>query len=318
MIDAFLADIPRLGRVLFRVDAGKVAGLSFGHLERCAVLSRLLLRAGATATTFCMRPLEDGLARARALGLEVALPPRWPEVLAGADVLVVDLPYPPEEHVTRAARKAGAYLAMLDDTGRDLFPCDLALNSSVLAEQSMYPRAKKRLLGPAHCILEERYATARHRGSGGEGPPVALLTFGGSDPTGLTLRVLRALAGAAPACRLRVVLGPGFGDASEVERARKKLSLVSELHISPGDMLPLFTESDLVVCAGGRTLYELHALGTPALALASAPHEAREIDAFVRRGLLQRGMTSWSDEEFLNNFKWMLTGAARRPPGEDT
>lgn len=317
MIDAFLADIPRLGRVLFRVDAGKVAGLSFGHLERCAVLSRLLRRAGATATTFCMRPLEDGLARARALGLEVALPPRWPEVLAGADVLVVDLPYPPEEQVTRAARQAGAYLAMLDDTGRDLFPCDLVLNSSVLAVDSMYPRAGKRLLGPAHCILEERYATARHRGSG-NAPPTALLTFGGSDPTGLTLRCLQALHGQAPDCRLQVALGPGFGDASAVERARKKLSLVSELHISPADMLPLFTECDLAVCAGGRTLYELHALGTPALALASAPHEAREIDAFVRRGLLQRGMTSWSEEEFMNNFTWMLTWVARRPQGEDT
>lgn len=318
MIDAFRADIPRLGRVLFRVDADKVAGLSFGHLERCAVLSRLLLRAGAAAT-FLMRPMEAGLARARALGLEVALPPQWPEALAGGDVLIVDLPFPPEDQVVQAARQAGAYLVLLDDTGRDLFPCDLVLNSTVLAEKSMYPRAKKTLLGPTHCILEERYATARHRGSGEEGSPVVLLTFGGSDPTGLTARVLRALgAGTVPACRLHVVLGPGFGDASELEQAREKLSLASQLHVSPADMLPLFTGCDLAVCAGGRTLYELRALGTPTLALASAPHEARQIDAFLRRGLLQCGVTRWSEEEFLNKFKLMLSRPIRRSTGEDT
>lgn len=321
MIDAFRADIPHLGRVLFRVDAGKVAGLSFGHLERCAVLSRLLLRAGAEATTFLMRTMQGGLARARALGLEVALPSRWPEALAGGDVLVVDLPFPPEEQVMRAARQAGAYLALLDDTGRDLFPCDLVLNSSVLAEKSMYPRARKTLLGPAYCILDERYAAARHHGSDDAGPPVVLLTFGGSDPTGLTARVLRALgtlAGTAPACRLRVVLGPGFGDATKVEQAREKLSLASELHVSPEDMLPLFTGCDLAICAGGRTLYELRALGTPTLALASAPHEARQIDAFLRRGLLQCGVTRWSENEFLNKFKMMLSGQTRRATSEET
>lgn len=321
MINAFRADIPRLGRVLFRVDAGKVAGLSFGHLERCAVLSRQLLRAGAAATTFLMRPLPDGLARARALGLEVALPERWPEALAGGDVLIVDLPFPPEEQVLRAARRAGAYLALLDDTGRDLLPCDLVLNSSVTAEQSMYPRAKKTLLGPAYCILEERYAAARHCGSGDAGSPVVLLTLGGSDPTGLTARVLRALgtlAGTAPAGRLHVVLGPGFGDASAVEQAREKLSLASQLHVSPADMLPLFTGCDLAICAGGRTLYELRALGTPTLALASAPHEARQIEAFLRRGLLQCGMIRWSEDEFLNKFQLMLSRQTRRPTGEDT
>ena len=39
-----------------------------------------------------------------------------------------------------------------------------------------------------------------------------LLTFGGSDPTGLTLRFLHAVAQVTDWSELRVIVGPGYSD----------------------------------------------------------------------------------------------------------
>lgn len=312
MTAPLFADSPRIGRVCFRVDAGRVPGLSFGHLERCHVLAGQLRAESGSETALLMRPLADGLARARDLGERVALPEEWPTLLAAADALVVDLPYDPEPEILEAARRAGAFLACLDDTGRDLFPCDAVLNSSLLANPAMYPRARRTLLGPEHFILGPGFAGLRHTGSDDGGPPLALFSFGGSDPAGLTLRTLRALAGLAPFpdCRLRAVLGPGFVDGDEAKAALAALPAPGEILRAPRDIAPLFAGCDLAVCAGGRTLYELHALGTPALALASAPHEAEHIQAFLDRGLLAGGLAHWDADAFRAAFGRALRGNA--------
>jgi len=304
MTALLFADAPRTGRVVFRVDAGRVPGLSFGHLERCHVLAEQLRAEYCSVTAFLMRPLADGLARARDLGERTVLPDKWPRLLAAADILVVDVPYDPETEVLDAAGKAGAFLAFIDDSGRDIFPCDVVLNSSLLANTAMYPRARRTLLGPEHFILDPGFAGLRHIGTGHRGPALVLFSFGGSDPTGLTLRTLRALADLDPfpACSLQVVLGPGYGDGDEVVGALASLPAPGEILRAPRAIAPLYAGCDLAVCAGGRTLYELHALGTPALALASTPLEAGHIQAFLERGMLAGGLTHWDAGAFRTSF----------------
>lgn len=316
MIAQLFADAPRLDRVLFRVDADKVPGLSFGHLERCAILSRRLRNRHGSETIFLMRPLKEGVMRARNLGQLVAPPEQWSGLLAKADVVVVDVPFDPEPEVIEAAGKADAYLAVLDDTGRDLCACNVVLNSSVLARPEMYPRAARKLLGPDHLILDDHFRKARHLGSRDHGSPTVLLTFGGSDPTGLTLRVLKALKGALLPCRLIVVVGPGFGEPSAVEEISSSLEVSCRVVRSPSDLLPFFIGCDLAVCAGGRTMYELYALGVPTLAVASAPHENVEVSSFLKRGMLKGGVREWNERRFREEFERTLRTINDKPSKE--
>lgn len=293
-----LFDFSRVhGPVLFRVDAGRIPGLSFGHLERCAILSQGLRRAYGIRSRMFMRPLADGLARARILG-EATLEYGGSVPTVEADALVIDLPYPPEPILLDVARERGWYVAVLDDTGRDLCQSDVVLNSSVLARPEVYPRTGRTLLGPENLILEERFLAARHTGSGNSKPQV-LLTFGGSDPTGLTVKVLNAMASMEDTFDLAVVMGPGFVERSEVRRLVSSLKEGRFLVLdSPKDMLPLFTGCDLAVCAGGRTLYELHALSVPTVAVASSPLEAQAIRAFISRGWLLAGVDNFEPYHF--------------------
>lgn len=303
-------------KALLRVDAGRRPGLSFGHLERCALLARSAEQRLGLGPQLLMRPIPEGLARAQSLGLAV-LPFEDATLvdLAAYRALVLDLPGDPEPWLLEHAARSGLRVVVLDDTGRDLCPCDVVLNSSVLATASAYPRARRTLLGPDFLILDERFAAARRRGSGNTSRPAVLVTFGGSDPTGLTPRLLSLVATAGADAQWTVALGPGFGDSSAVESAAQGLRHVRILR-NPPDMLPLFTACDLAVCAGGRTLYELCALGVPTLAVASAPHEALAVRAFVAQGKILAGLEEFEPAACLRALKRLLP--ATRPVPVET
>lgn len=334
--DLLLEGTGTAGTILFRVDAGRAPGLSYGHLSRCLMLSRELRQRG-TDTALLMGGLPDGVAYARSQG-ERVLPPT-PDALrrTSARTLVIDLPYDPEPELLEAARSAGLLLAYLDDTGRSHIAADVVLNSSILATPDMYPLVRMALLGPEHFFMPpEDMALSRRCGgratanvpcapvapnapaipSAQSSPvttptsdtrPRVALTFGGSDPTGLTGKVLAALADAALPLSLTVILGPGFANESPIEPLAE--SLAATVVRAPERLLPILCDADLVLCAGGRTLYECTALGLPTLAIASTDNEAAVIAAFLARGMLPAGLAAWDAGLFVRTLRRILPPA---------
>ena len=124
--DLFAGTAPSV--VAFRVDAGRRPGLSFGHLSRCLLLARTLLRERGVRSVFLMRDLADGASFAREKGMRVAV---WPEgqdqeterrtvldalTLEGADWLVHDLPYPEvDDGLFSACAALGVRTLFIDD-----------------------------------------------------------------------------------------------------------------------------------------------------------------------------------------------------------
>lgn len=310
-----LEDAPATGPVLFRVDAGRLPGLSFGHMSRCLLLSRTL-RSQGLPTALLMRELTDGVAFARSQGERVLTP--TPETLRHhpARALIVDLPYEPEPELLEEARLQGLHVVYLDDTGRACIHADVVLNTSILARPGMYPYVRRNLLGLEYFFLDAEDLSLTHRGRTNRKasrPIHAVMTFGGSDPTGLTDKALTTMAalvtGAglaqqAPALRLDVVCGPGFAGFDKVQALAAQIS--ARVLVAPPRLLPLLAEADLVICSGGRTLYECHALGIPVLAVASTPAEAAAVGAFVERGLIRAGLPAWDTQAFTQELSRIL------------
>lgn len=310
-----LEDPLATGPVLFRVDAGRLPGLSFGHLSRCLLLSRTLRNQGRP-TALLMRELTDGVAFARSQGEQVLSPA--PENLRHhpARALVIDLPYEPEPELLDEARHQGLQVVYLDDTGRPNIHADVVLNTSILARPDMYPRVRRKLLGPEYFFLDARDLSLAHRSRPNRKVSRSLhmvMTFGGSDPTGLTDKALTAMTALAteaglipqaPDLRLDVVCGPGFASFNKVRTLAAQIS--ARVLVAPPRLLPLLAEADLVICAGGRTLYECHALGIPVLAVASTPAEAAAVEAFVERGLIRSGLPAWDTQAFTQELSRIL------------
>jgi len=301
-------------RFLFRVDAGRVAGLSFGHLERCLLLSQLFRQLFLSEHLFLMRDYAEGVGRARHKGEQVkefcgSIEER--ELLLQtveefqADWLVVDLPYDEMDcSFFPELRKRGCKIIFIDDA-RFMDPqADVVLNSSILAPHRLRGQhaGTTYLLGPSYFIFERTAIP----------PPVAvlqnkiriLLTFGGSDPTGITLKVLDALLSRSwPGVLLSVVLGPGFGEVDRVRELVQGREQSYQVLVNPENLLKEAMASELTICAGGRTMYELSCLNRPFMGVATAPHEAEAIEAFCVQGLARAGLLHWQPTVFLDTLQ---------------
>lgn len=108
-----------------------------------------------------------------------------------------------------------------------------------------------------------------------------LVTFGGTDPSGLTHRVLDALRGFGI---LRVVAPPG-SDRFVVIGSKPAVELVSDPSMA-AEMLG----ADLVICSAGRTLFEAASLGVPAVVLSQNPREATHSHIGEGRGNVYLGL----------------------------
>lgn len=109
-------------------------------------------------------------------------------------------------------------------------------------------------------------------------PRQVLLTLGGSDPTEASLRLAPTLAGT----RSTVVIGPGFRHRDELLRMAATAGL--EAAVAPDGLRELLVMHQLVISAGGDTLFEAAAAGTPALVAWTNPSEEAQGMAFALRG----------------------------------
>ena len=131
-------------------------------------------------------------------------------------------------------------------------------------------------LGPAYFPLDTRDARDRHQLR--VRPRDVLLTMGGADRTRASLRIVPALAGT----RSTVVVGPEFSGRAELLQAAAAAGIESV--VAPDGLRGLLLDHRLVISAGGNTLFEAAAAGTPALVAWEDPHEEVQGAAFAARG----------------------------------
>lgn len=131
---------------------------------------------------------------------------------------------------------------------------------------------------PAHVLAGLRYACLRGDFWGlapreiEDSPGRVLVTTGGGDLGGLGGRIAARLADRFPEVQVELVWGPGFAgepppDVTVLER--------------PCSLLEPLLRADVVVCAGGQTMLEAAATGTPALVLETAPNQSRQISVLA-------------------------------------
>jgi spore coat polysaccharide biosynthesis predicted glycosyltransferase SpsG len=141
--------------------------------------------------------------------------------------------------------------------------------------------------GPEFAILRSHFQGRRKELR--DTPRLLLLSFGGSDPQGLTLRAARALAGLPEKLEIVAVTGPAFSDRQRLEALVATLSRPLRLvHAVPGGHIAdLMQEADVVVCSGGMSVYEIAALGTPGIVLGQNAREDERMRAFARNGTVE-------------------------------
>jgi len=278
--------------VVFVAEVGRVAGL--GHLQRCLALAEGLLELGVASRFF--GDDQEAASRVRAAGhlFEPLRTKLWSveaakEIAQGAarcrsGMLVID---GRDEHTPflNELSEGGIPICIVDDNGGRGAGADYVVNGNAHAASLSYEGVPpdRCLLGPSFVLLPSPYWVAAH-------PPLLdpasrlLVTLGGGDPHNLWPRLLDALAEVPREVAMTVVIGPFVQETKRLSSALERFAARGVICQAPRSLGELVARADIVLTAAGQTLYELAALGRPAVAIQLAENQGPQLCAFVEEG----------------------------------
>ena len=308
-------------KMIFRVDAGRVWGLSFGHLSRCLILAGFIQNLYKSEVLFVMRDYTDGVACARKSGQKVKrFTPElnFQEEISLLDELIehyrpdwllIDLPYPEvEASYFEHLKREDCRIIFIDDNRFINANVDVILNSSILAlKKTTVPCNCKTqyFLGPHYFIFDDSKIHSEPVRK--DGMINVVLTFGGSDPADITLKALETITSEPwPGVYFNTILGPGYIKLDKIDGLLQTKKNNFQLVFNPENYFSYLMGCDLAVCAGGRTMYELLYLNKKLLPIASAEHESEVISEGIRQGLFDLGMPFWEASTFLTYLKKII------------
>lgn len=281
--------------ILIRCDGSHTLG--FGHVVRCVALANELSATHGCRVTFLMRHGPEGVEYVRAQGYEVITPKNgierresaWPQSQAeelSADLMVCDC----RDDFPRSAldflRKRGTAVAVIDDISDRCLSADLAFFPPVpqLDRIDWTEFSGQRFVGWEWVLLRSDLQEMKALPRSPHERPRVLVTMGGSDPFGFTLKALRAYQMVTHDIELIVVLGPGFSQQQEVERLVDPQTENVRIHSNVKNLPQLIHESDLVVGAFGNTAYEAAVLERFGIYLSATPDHAESASEYMHAG----------------------------------
>ena len=261
-----------------------------GHVSRVMTLMESM--SGHITRAFCDSSEHLAIERLRASFFPVEVVPRDQMLHAmidfGADVVVHD-ELDTRADDLRAERSAGIKVVCFEDRRGGPECANLLFNALYPAEETNAERG--RFFGPDVYCLREEFRHARRREPGADVRRV-LITFGGTDPSGLTLRVLDAVADARNT-PITVVAGLGLSPFEDLERRcdhwRNRGADIELLRDVPL-MSDVMARADLAFSSAGRTLYELAHMAVPTVVLAQNALELEHRFASAENGFLFLGL----------------------------
>ena len=255
------------GKVLFRVEANQSLGM--GHLYRCLAVAYELSRHDLLFLSSDSSPLVEQLIRQTPFKM-VSYPSEGSLTKTiqsfGPELIFVDVLDTDVATISEIRESCpDAKIVTFENEGEGAGLCDLGVYDLTEPPSSAPPRV---IVGPDKAILGPTFELFRPFADWNERPQQLLLTFGGTDPAGLTEKALNALDAIRFTGQVTVVLGLGSRDP-DVEN----LSFAIDIHRNVANMALLMSRHRLAISSMGRTVFELAAAGVPTLAFSQNSKE---------------------------------------------
>lgn len=188
------------------------------------------------------------------------------------DVLITDLLSPSDTYL-RALKETGVLLVSIDELSQATFPSDVVFNCNAVAPSRHYKTGDqtKVFMGQQYALLNRQFEDVEKM----EVRPTVqkiLVTCGGTDMKGLSLKVLQALKVFTKEIKIILIQGIDFKFQKELDLLLKDMKEVEVLK-NVKNMSSLMSSVDIAIASGGTTMYELAFLGVPAVILNQYGHQ---------------------------------------------
>jgi len=268
-------------RILIRTDAAKELGM--GHVYRSLAVAYSLARHDITIVLSEDKPL--GAEFFADYPFQVAKVESDLEFLsfarrAKADLVILDR----LDNVAEFVTLLGGFCKVItfEDLGDGAEVADLLIAD--LYENPRVPN-ERQLKGMENAILAPAFETIDRTIAFHERVDEVLVLFGGTDPSNLAPKALRALEAAGFEGRVTLVRGLG-SDLIDPKEYRLRVRVLSNVKNMPAVM----ENADLALSSAGRTITELASMGIPTLCLAQNEKELTHTHVQTSNGVLMLGL----------------------------
>lgn len=281
--------------ILFRCDGSSEIGL--GHVVRCVALADELSQEHDCAITFAMRRGAVGFRICEEHGYRVVrgLTPNLPDdgvwlrnvsQEVQAEILVLDVRDELPREVVQRLKDEGRLIVTIDDPTERRLEADLAFYPPVPQVQQLdwYGFTGKRYAGWEWVITRPDFSNFGHQ-YGSNPRPIILVTMGGSDPAGMTAKVIEGLNQVKHDCELVIVLGPGFQDNETLNAQLRQTPHPYTVKHNVTKMWEVMSCADLCVASFGSTAYELATMQVPSVLIGLTQDHVKSASMFVKEGM---------------------------------
>jgi len=161
--------------------------------------------------------------------------------------------------------------------------CDILIDANLPEQDGDYENVPFRFFGEKFMVLNPLFTEYNLKDKNVPRKlKNILISFGGSDPRGLTQWSLNMLHDVLKDYNVSVAAGKGVKNQNEIKRCCTNLGFQ---YIYNGEnMAQLLYEADIAVISGGITLYEASTVGTPAMVIPQVEHQYKIGKRFERMG----------------------------------
>lgn len=271
-------------KVVFRTDGGG-GGYGLGHLTRCISIAEAFREKNIECLFIC-RNYAPGISLVQEHRFELFIVPSQckPEedthhvckLISNADIIIVD-GYHFSSQFLSELNSRDQFVVYVDDLiDRDL-PVDAVLGN-VYASRSDYGNKLSPttllLSGPEHIPLRRMFQKLPPQKISHDINHI-LLTFGGEDPSNVTLQVSKALFTYPKPITIHILVGAAYSHDSDLEEALAQCPHPYKIHRNVLDVLSVFQHTDVAITAASTTQWELAAVGVPMIIIQTAANQCR-------------------------------------------
>lgn len=297
-------------RVVFVVIGYPAVGL--GHVSRAVSIAHELIH--HDVLFICPNGSELAAEQLAAQGLPVQMqgPPGLAQAVTALepDVVINDILSTEAEYVERL-KAAGAAVVNFEDLGTGAAAADLVVNA-IFMETDVPANHRN---GPAYFVIRDEFLTAPERTPRPEVVEV-LVTFGGTDAVDSSSRIARLLLPIATerGIHFTFVTGPGYAHLDSLKQLLAGVPpTVATLATGTKRISEYMSRADIAFSSAGRTVFELAAMGVPAVIIAANDREETHTFACPDNGFTSLGRADVvSDSAIIDAFFQLVDSGEMR------
>lgn len=279
------------------------AEIGFGHISRCISLYQAFKEKNITAYFIVngdstIKQLLD--VKKHYIFDWIKYNDKLFEKIKKADIAIIDS-YLADLSLYKQISQKVKVSVYIDDALRLDYPPGVVINSSIT--QNNFKNLNKQdviyLVGSEYFMLKKGFWSISTK-KVNENLNFIMITFGGSDDTNFTPRILKKIKETFPNLKLNVIIGKGFQNISDIESfIDKNCKLI--YYPTADEMKKVMIKSDIAITAGGQTMHELASVGVPSVIVATAENQIINAKPYSELGInFYAGW--WEDKKIFDNI----------------